>query len=214
MNKRREEILSEIENCKVLCDVGCDHGYVGFECLKRGLAKHVVFSDISAPSLEKAKALVGKSEFEQNASFCVANGLEGVDVSELDSCVIAGMGGEEIMKILAVSAPATCVLQPMSEVEKLREFLMRDFKITVDRLFYDRDKYYNLIVAKKSGGEALSEFEILLGKSNLEKPSEDFLVYAKSRLARQKKIKVNRKDKSENDDKMINFLQDFLQKHE
>ncbi len=210
MNKRREEILAEVENCESLCDVGCDHGYVGFECLKRGKAKNVIFSDISAPSLEKAKALVkSEGDFEGRATFCVANGLE--KAKGVDSCVIAGMGGEEIMKILAGDIPEFCVLQPMSEVEKLREFLQEKGNIKTDRLFYDRGKYYNLITLER-GSCKLSKFQIMFGKSNLEKPCEDFLEFATARLLRQKAIKAKRSVKNPEDDEIIEFLEKFLEK--
>lgn len=212
MNKRREEILSEIPACKVFRDVGCDHGYVGFECLKRGIAQKVIFSDISAPSLEKAKSLVKTvPEMENQACFLVANGLEGGE-TKADVCVIAGMGGEEIMKILASTSPEICVLQPMSEVEKLRVFLQDKFEIITDRLFYDRDKYYNLLVVKK-GSCKLCDFEIMFGKTNLENPGEDFLIFAKARLERQKSIKNSRKIHSEEDDKIIDFLSEFLDRY-
>ncbi len=215
MNKRREEILSAIPNCEILCDVGCDHGYVGFECLKRGIAGKVIFSDISAPSLEKAKNLLaGEGELLKRAGFCVASGLDGVREENVDVCVIAGMGGEEIMKILAGDVPKYCVLQPMSEVEKLREFLAARFEILCDRLFYDRGKYYNLLLVKASGtGCVLGEFEVMFGKTNLENPCEDFLNFAAARLERQIAIKTARSVACEDDDKIIDFLGLFLENH-
>ncbi|MFI3129407.1 MAG: class I SAM-dependent methyltransferase [Bacillota bacterium] len=215
MNKRREEILSVIPKCEVLCDVGCDHGYVGFECLLRGIAGKVIFSDISAPSLEKAKSLLqGDGELLKRASFCVANGLDGVSGIDVDACVIAGMGGEEIMKILSGETPKFCVLQPMSEVEKLREFLAGRFEILSDRLFYDRGKYYNLLLCENSGAsEKLSKFEVMFGKTNLQKPEADFLEFATARLKRQKAIKKARSTTAKEDDEIIDFLEEFLKNH-
>ncbi len=215
MNKRREEILSVIPKCEILCDVGCDHGYVGFECLVRGIAGKVIFSDISAPSLEKAKSLLkGESELMKRASFCVANGLDGVRESAVDACVIAGMGGEEIIKILSGKTPRFCVLQPMSEVEKLREFLEERFEIHSDRLFYDRGKYYNLLLCENSGvSEKLTKFEVMFGKTNLENPEKDFLEFARARLERQKAIKQARSVFAKEDDEIIDFLEKFLKNH-
>lgn len=215
MNRRREEILSVIPKCEVLCDVGCDHGYVGFECLLRGIAGKVIFSDISALSLEKAKLLL-KSEPQLlcRASFCVANGLDGTRETAVDACVIAGMGGEEIMKILNGETPKFCVLQPMSEVEKLREFLQGRFEIHSDRLFYDKGKYYNLLLCERSErGEKLSKFQVMFGKTNLENPEADFLEFATARLERQKAIQKARSVACEEDEKIIYFLEEFLKNH-
>ncbi|MBQ9710013.1 MAG: tRNA (adenine(22)-N(1))-methyltransferase TrmK, partial [Clostridia bacterium] len=57
MTKRLQTLLSALTPCRKLADVGCDHGYLSKAALDSGLAEAVVVSDISSPSLEKAKAL-------------------------------------------------------------------------------------------------------------------------------------------------------------
>ena len=47
LTKRLEKLVSVIPCSDTLADVGCDHGYVGIEALKRGLANRVVFVDVS-----------------------------------------------------------------------------------------------------------------------------------------------------------------------
>ena len=53
-SKRIDKIVSKIPQCDILADIGCDHGYIGVSALKQGVAKKCLFSDISAPSLNKS----------------------------------------------------------------------------------------------------------------------------------------------------------------
>ena len=57
---RFEKILSELTQSETFADVGCDHGYVAREMLKRGKSKFVYITDISAECLKKAENLLSK----------------------------------------------------------------------------------------------------------------------------------------------------------
>ena len=89
LTKRLSTIVSVLPKCNVLADVGCDHGYVGLEALNRGVAQRVVFVDVSAPSLEKARQNCPQS-LTPRAEFVCRDGLGDLDA---DCAVIAGMGG-------------------------------------------------------------------------------------------------------------------------
>ena len=210
MNKRREKILEVIEKCDFLCDVGCDHGYVGFEVLKRNISKKVIFTDISSPSLEKARKLIAQENLTERAEFLHTFGVDGVNEQNF-TILIAGMGGEEIIKILSKSVAENGVLQPMSETEKLRVFLVESGKkILIDKLFYDKGKYYNLIKFE-TGKDSLSIEEELFGRSNLNCPEKDFIEYMSKRLERQREIQKKRNEQNDNDEKLIKFMERFLE---
>lgn len=174
MVKRFEEILKRIPNCETLLDVGCDHGYISFEALKRSIASSVICSDISAPSLEKAKRLIG-----DQGTYYVADGIpEGVD---FDFLLIAGMGGREIMKILKNRPAVKALFQPMKNVDVLRDFLVSNgYRIVSDEIIFD-GKYYNIIVTDV-GEDSLSEDELLFGRTNLVNKSCDFISYLNCEL--------------------------------
>ncbi len=174
-SRRLEKIVSVLPHCKVLADVGCDHGYVGCEALKRGLAEQVIFIDISLPSLEKARANCPE-ELVTRAQFVCRDGLGNI---RCDAAVIAGMGGLETISVLnsAESLPETLVLQPMRNVESVRIMLAENYEIVSDEVFAD-GKFYNLILAKKcKNGCKLTADEIAFGKSNLQNKSADFVAY-------------------------------------
>ena len=174
MKDRIDEIVSAIPVSDVFADVGCDHGYVSKEMLRRRKCRFAVASDISGKCLEKARKLLSR-EIEQNRAACiVSDGLK--EIPSADTVLIAGMGGEEIVSILkgAEKLPENLVLQPMKNCDKTRRFaLSAGYRTVKDYVFYSDGKYYNLIVLKK-GEDSLSEEEIEFGRTNLENPSEDF----------------------------------------
>ena len=172
MTKRLREICAHIPKSEVLADVGCDHGYCARYALNKGLAKRVYITDISEKCLNKAKSLLKK---EIEAGRCIPLVGDGVSVlPEPCTVLIAGMGGEEIIKILSVKMPPVFILQPMKNSEKLRRFLLeRGCQITRDMTFED-GKFYDLIVGKSEGGDCYTEREFVYGRDNLKNPPPAF----------------------------------------
>lgn len=186
LTKRLSKIVSVLPKCEVLADVGCDHGYVGLEALERDIAQRVVFVDVSAPSLEKAR-INCKESFVTRAEFVCRDGLGNICA---DCAVIAGMGGLEIISVLinAETLPDNLVLQPMRNQRDVRIWLTNGYEIVSDQVFFD-GKFYDLIVAERNvGGCKLSEEEITFGKTNLEKASPDFVAYLQKEQAKYQQI--------------------------
>lgn len=184
--KRFNEIIAAIPQCELLADVGCDHGYVGIAALESGVARRVVFSDISAESLSKARENC-PSSFASRVEFVCQNGLGQIAA---DCAVIAGMGGLEIISVLkaATFAPQTLVLQPMRNQADVRKFLQTNYAVLSDKKFCD-GKYYDLIVAeKKDGGCRLTDDQIAFGLSNLACPSQDFVDFLAAEITKYQQI--------------------------
>lgn len=154
MSKRLFGLIELCKNVNTTVDVGCDHGYIGYNLLKENKTKFLIATDISAPSLEKARKLITLNGLGKNADFRVGNGLEVIDENEeINQVVIAGMGGCEIVKIIQnfkrQNEVEYWILQPMNELVKLRQFLNKNnLKIENDLILED-DKFYHMIVAKK-----------------------------------------------------------------
>lgn len=199
MTRRIDEIVKRIPQCDTLVDVGCDHGYVSYEALNRGVAKKVVCSDISAPSLEKAKTLIG-----ENGTYFVADGIP-CEIKENDFLVIAGMGGREIMKILSGRSPVNALFQPMKNVDVFRSFLVDSgYMILSDEMIFD-GKHYNIIVVEP-GKDELTERERLFGRTNLGNKSSDFISYLEDELKKSKQILMTASGKRKEE------LNEYIQK--
>ncbi len=167
MTDRLKELFSLIPNCDTFADVGCDHGYISQAVIKSGKAKKVYFSDISSKCLKKAEDLLSSSVNEGVAVPCVSNGFE--KLPKVDSALVAGMGGEEIVAIInsAKNLPNTLILQPMKNSEKVRVCLIKNgYKILKDYTFFAGEKFYDVMLCEK-GEDFLTEDEILFGRTNL-----------------------------------------------
>lgn len=174
MTERLKEIFSSIPDGEVFADVGCDHGYIAKEMIKGGKCKKAIISDISEKSLNKAKTLLSREIAAGKVIAVVSDGLK--NLPDCDVALIAGMGGEEIIKILteAPFLPEKLVLQPMKNVRKVREFAVGiGYAVMIDRVFSEGYMFYDLISLKK-GEDTLTEEEKEYGRTNLIKPSAAF----------------------------------------
>lgn len=176
LTKRLAAVCGELEKCDTFADVGCDHGYCTLYMLENGLCRTAQISDISAKSLKKAQALLSAYIAEGRVRPVVCDGLAGVDRGT-EQVLIAGMGGEEIVKILSDGfLPPKLVLQPMKNAEKVRAFLLgRGYALLRDHTFYADKKFYDLIKAVKGGKQEEYNKDMLsFGRENIISPTEDF----------------------------------------
>lgn len=173
----------------VVADIGTDHGYISAELLKNNIAKKIIASDISTQSLQKAIDLIKKLDLSEKVDFRVGNGLEVLNPDEVDTLIIAGMGGKLISDILQSnydnkfnSKTPTLVLQPIQQVGDLRCFLIKnDFDIVDEHIFEDQSKIYQVIIARKIISENTSNLykidlndkaQIKYGTINIKKSSK------------------------------------------
>lgn len=176
LTKRLAAVCGELEKCDTFADVGCDHGYCTLYMLENGLCRTAQISDISAKSLKKAQALLSAYIAEGRVRPVVCDGLAGIDRGT-EQVLIAGMGGEEIVKILSDGfLPPKLVLQPMKNAEKVRAFLLgRGYALLHDHTFYADKKFYDLIKAVKGGKQEEYNKDMLsFGRENIISPTEDF----------------------------------------
>ena len=201
MNARVSKIVSEIPQVNVFADIGCDHGYASLYMLKSKKCNKVIFSDISEKCLLKAQTLLSDYIVKGVAEGIVSDGFS--RLPEVDLALIAGMGGEEIVKIFsnAEKLPKGFVIQPMKNPEKVREYLVNNgYKIVKDYTFKSQRKYYDLIRAER-GEDEYSLEELEFGRDNLRLKPKDFiemiekeisklLSYAKRKMSEEKRAEI------------------------
>ncbi len=170
---RLEILFDLIGEGEVFADVGCDHGYIAQMVIKSGKYKKVILSDISKKSLDKAINLL--SPYGDKVEFIVSDGFEGYTTTP-DGAIIAGMGGEEIVKILSGDIlPNSLVLAPQKNTDKVRKILLdRGYKILKDFTFYSQGKFYDAISAVK-GEDFYSPKELIFGRDNLNEKPDGFI---------------------------------------
>lgn len=136
-----------------LADVGTDHGYLPTWLRLRGTIRGAVASDLRPGPLERAKA-TGRLYGTDRIEYRLCNGLGGIRPSEVDTIVMAGMGGETILSILdaapwTADGQHTLLLQPQTHEELVRRYLAEHgFAITREALVRDRGTLYTVMEAR------------------------------------------------------------------
>lgn len=185
LDPRLSMIAELVGKCERYADIGCDHGRLGAFLLQSGCCRRAQLTDISSPSLDKARRLIALLGFKDSVDFCVGDGALAL-TEEADCVVIAGMGGTTISEIITVGREklgnAKLILQPNVAAPELRQTLSQQgYRITEERIAPDGRRNYVIIVAEP-GESCYDARQLTVGPVLLEKMPETLLPYAEFRL--------------------------------
>ncbi len=188
LSPRLEAVVDLCPKAKVIADIGCDHGLVTAELVLQDKTETVIAVEKSAQCLNKAVSLADSINILQFVSFREGDGFNPTTKHDkIKFAIIAGMGGDEIIKILENKPKKLFdfVLQPMKDSLKLREYLvLHGFRILVDKLVKEDNKFYDVIRVTK-GRDSLSELELIFGKTNF---TDNYEVFYEYLINRQKQL--------------------------
>lgn len=134
-----------------VADVGTDHGYLPIALLQSGRAASAVASDVNAAPLESAVRNAARFGVSDRMRCVLSDGLAGLSADDADDVVIAGMGGELILRIVTetpwLRAPEKhLVLQPMTTADRLRAGLYAaGFAVDREEAVFDGKKIYTVL---------------------------------------------------------------------
>ena len=154
-----------------VADIGTDHGYLPIALLQNGKATAAVAADINEAPLESAKRNAVKYGETQRMRFVLTDGLNGLNANDADDIIIAGMGGELILRIVSEAAwlrdpRKHLVLQPMTTAAQLRAGLVAlGFHIDREEAVFDGRKIYSVLSVFYTGEaqEALTPLFMHMG---------------------------------------------------
>lgn len=156
LSERLKAIANFVPSNSIVADIGTDHGYIPVYLIENKISKKVIGTDISKGSLDKIIEYVKQMGFEDKIDTRLGDGLEVIKPYEIDTVIIAGMGGLLIRDILekhkeVSNSIVNFILQPMVATKELREYLIENnFKIIKEDLVKEEKKYYEIIYAKSS----------------------------------------------------------------
>ena len=172
-NKRLRAIAALVRDGKGLIDVGTDHGYLPAALAERGYKGALFASDINAGPLSSARKTAEEEGLSDRIRFLLCDGLRLCPPEEIDTIVIAGMGGDMIVRILdeaewCMNPGYHLILQPMTKAEVLRYWLVNnEFSIESETVTEDGGTLYQIIEARFGGSTALTDAELFIGKRAL-----------------------------------------------
>lgn len=155
LSERLKTIAGFIPHNSIVGDIGTDHGYLPVYLIENRISKKVIATDISSNSLKKIQQFVDLKGLNDSIDIRLGDGLNVIKPFEIDTVVIAGMGGLLIRDILNFNKDITdtithFILQPNIATRELREYLYNNnFFITDEKLVKESNKFYEIIYARK-----------------------------------------------------------------
>lgn len=151
LSARMQALADMVSKGSVVCDVGCDHGWVSIYLIQQGIASGVFAMDVGLGPLERAKEHIRSYGLENYIETRLSDGLAALQMGEADCMVCAGMGGPLMMRILSegrekAKAMKELILQPQSEIALFRAFLRREgYKVVKEDMVLEDGKYYPMM---------------------------------------------------------------------
>jgi tRNA (adenine22-N1)-methyltransferase len=179
MISNRLKILADyVKKEDIIGDVGTDHGFIPIYLIEKNIADKIIASDLNQGPLDNAKQELLSKNLLDRVDLRLGGGLEPYKPGEIDTVIIAGMGGKLIKTILVegeqhIKYLNKLILQPMQGVYELRKWILDNgYKIVDEDLIYEHNIFYEVIVAIKGESQKYNDNDLEFGyymlKKNLE----------------------------------------------
>lgn len=169
LGARLQTIAELIGNYRRVADIGSDHAYLPVWMILQDKADFVVAGEIQPGPLEAANRTVGEAALEDCIAVRLGDGLTVLQPGEVETVVIAGMGGTAIRGILArspeiVQRLSRIVCQPMTGAAGLRRWLQENaWTIVAEDLVWDEGRLYEILAAEPGLSEPLPDLLLEVG---------------------------------------------------
>lgn len=192
LSLRLKLIASLVPKGARVCDIGTDHARLPIFLIKEGIAERVIATDIRPLPLENAKTNLAASGVG-GIELRLCDGLSAVKKEEIDTVIIAGIGGEVISGIISRANPLKeppyplIILQPTTSPELLRRYLYGNgFEIKTETALKENGKLYSVMTACYTGNKIQQpEYFYYVGKINPK--TEDGYLYIQKQYNQLKK---------------------------
>ena len=172
LSKRLQAVADLVSPGMRLADIGTDHAYIPIYLMENEKIPQAIAMDINKGPLERAEEHIKAHGLEHQIQTRLSDGMAKLQAGEADCAVIAGMGGALMIKILEEGRETAfqlqeLVLQPQSELEKFRIYLLENgYRVLAENMVYEDGKYYPMMKVKPGGmtGENWKPEELEYGK--------------------------------------------------
>jgi tRNA (adenine22-N1)-methyltransferase len=162
-----------------VADIGADHARLAIYLAEHKIASRVIIGELSDGPFACACRAVQESALADKISLRQGNGLQVLDSGEVNNVIIAGLGGDTIVEILAYDGDKAAsfqrfIFQPMSKARALRQWLAnRGWVIEDERLVRENRRVYLVIVSRPGNCPyVLTDLEIDIGPLILKEDNE------------------------------------------
>ena len=185
---RLKKIIDFLNLPTKVADIGTDHAYIPIHLAQESNCSVIIASDCNEEPYRAAKTHIQDAGVEEIVNLRLGSGLSVLEKKEVDTIIIAGMGGAAIREIIAADYELSqeleqLVLQPMAGAASLRKWLVDNkFKLTDEALVNHatKESFYQILSVKPGLMKVEDEFLLEIGPKLIEDPSDlldDYLNY-------------------------------------
>ena len=156
LSPRLDMVASLVPAGAKIADVGTDHAYLPIHLMEKGIASAAVATDIHKGPIDAANANILASGVT-GIKTILCDGLNLVSPDEVDTVIIAGMGGDTIAHILSdaewlKNSDKLLILQPMSSADSARIYLAQNgYVVEKEVCVEDTGRVYPVMTARYCG---------------------------------------------------------------
>lgn len=175
LSKRLQAVADLVSEGQVVADVGTDHGYIPIYLLEAGKCEKAIAMDVNNGPLLRAKEHIAEHGLTQSIQVKLSNGVKALSAGECDCVVVAGMGGALAVKIMeegreVFNSLKEFVLQPQSELVKVRQYLWENGYCVVDEdMVLEDGKFYPMMKVQSGSSDSYTQIELRYGRELLTK---------------------------------------------
>ncbi|AEF16866.1 protein of unknown function DUF633 [Thermoanaerobacterium xylanolyticum LX-11] len=194
LSQRLNSIVKMIKLHSKVADIGTDHGYIPVYLYLNGISDYIIASDVKSTSLNKAIDVIKKYNLSENIIVRLGDGLSILMPNEVDTVVIAGMGGILTSDILEkgksiASTVERFILQPMTASDHLRRYIYENGYLIVDEdLVFEKGKFFEIIAVEHGKGRIHDEIFYEIGEKLFQKSHPLLKDYISYKIGKLKKI--------------------------
>lgn len=174
LTPRLQTIAELVPNGGIIADIGTDHAYLPVYLIENKIVQEAIAADINVGPLRNAEKTINSYKYNKYIETRLGSGLTPIKPNEVDTVVIAGMGGLLIRDILqesieVVRTVKTLILQPMVAQDEVRKWLCGNgLKIDNERLAKEGNKLYEILVVTKGEMEIENDIYYEVGYKLIE----------------------------------------------
>ena len=181
INARLKKIGDLVEANSFCLDIGCDHALLDIYLTKANKDITVVGSDIAQGPLDQALKNIKREGLEDKIELRLGDGLDPYS-KEMDTVIISGMGGRNIIGICKknerkLKQIQTMIISPNNYQEDVKRYLCKNgFYIENEEFVKDKRFIYQIIILKR-GKQKYTKKEYFFGPVFLIKKGPLFREY-------------------------------------
>ncbi len=157
LSQRMQALADMVTPGSVLCDVGCDHGFLPIYLVQKGTIPKGIAMDVAPGPLSAAREHIAAEGLAEKISTRLSDGLCKLQREEADCVLIAGMGGGLVLHILSESREKASdlkelILQPQSELYEVRKYLFQEgYELLEEDMVLEDGKFYPMMKVRYAG---------------------------------------------------------------